>query len=119
MAHARGPSGLVAAVHFARSPHTGDRYSEPPRRSGGIGRRASLRGWCPSGRGGSSPPSDTAFRGSRGKQPTSPPSRATAPYLLASPAFRRPRLLISAEGRASSPSPRGGFHGAPFLRRAQ
>ena len=30
-----------------------------PRRSGGIGRRASLRGWCPTGRGGSSPPSDT------------------------------------------------------------
>ena len=30
-----------------------------PRRSGGIGRRASLRGWCPQGRGGSSPPSDT------------------------------------------------------------
>ena len=29
------------------------------RRSGGIGRRASLRGWCPQGRGGSSPPSDT------------------------------------------------------------
>ena len=32
------------------------------RRSGGIGRRASLRGWCPQGRGGSSPPSDTHFR---------------------------------------------------------
>src|SRR5438445_13682687 len=41
-----------------------------PRRSGGIGRRASLRGWCPTGRGGSSPPSDTAFRGSRGQRPT-------------------------------------------------
>ena len=30
-----------------------------PRRSGEIGRRASLRGWCPKGRGGSSPPFDT------------------------------------------------------------
>ena len=30
-----------------------------PRRSGGIGRRASLRSWCPQGCGGSSPPSDT------------------------------------------------------------
>jgi hypothetical protein len=31
-------------------------------RSGGIGRRASLRGWCPQGRGGSSPPSDTHLK---------------------------------------------------------
>jgi ABC-type transport system substrate-binding protein len=35
---------------------------ESPRRSGGIGRRASLRGWCPQGRAGSSPASDTIRR---------------------------------------------------------
>lgn len=34
-------------------------WQQGPRRSGGIGRRASLRGWCPKGCGGSSPPSDT------------------------------------------------------------
>ena len=33
--------------------------SRCPRRSGGIGRRTSLRGWRPQGCGGSSPPSDT------------------------------------------------------------
>jgi peptide/nickel transport system substrate-binding protein len=37
-------------------PHPRPRDS---RRSGGIGRRASLRGWCPQGRRGSSPLSDT------------------------------------------------------------
>ena len=36
--------------------------SEFIRRSGGIGRRARLRIWCPQGCGGSSPPSDTKCR---------------------------------------------------------
>ena len=54
--HAQHPKlTAVAAARVVPSPASTRR----PRRSGGIGRRASLRGWCPQGRGGSSPPSDT------------------------------------------------------------
>src|SRR5947209_4701847 len=49
------PSGTFAPIAATYATAT----VEGPRRSGGIGRRASLRGWCPTGRGGSSPPSDT------------------------------------------------------------
>ena len=66
---AAGPLGLgrcAGATVAARSGPMPTRYDLRTllshcyaRRSGGIGRRASLRGWCPQGRGGSSPPSDT------------------------------------------------------------
>ena len=41
-----------------------------PRRSGGIGRRARLRIWCPQGCGGSSPPSDTNVSHTSGRAST-------------------------------------------------
>src|SRR5436190_3502625 len=64
--------GIGRATRVARPGHTPPAISpdpvygatgkvSAPRRSGGIGRRASLRGWCPTGRGGSSPPSDTCI----------------------------------------------------------
>ena len=49
-------------------PERGIAKIAPPRRSGGNGRRASLRGWCPLGRGGSSPPSDTLGRRGKGRK---------------------------------------------------
>ena len=53
-------SGLcVGPLHLPFAVGSLQKAVDGPRRSGGIGRRASLRGWCPQGRGGSSPPSDT------------------------------------------------------------
>ena len=99
---------------------TADPDDPEPRRSGGIGRRASLRSWCPKGRGGSSPPSDTVWC-----PETSEPPEPSVPgvsqcwgwwlgadfcFLCLKCSAGRQPIAISATARLDPPSPNACHH---------
>ncbi len=66
----RRPGGAVSGSSDARLLGPGWYLRRPHRGGGGIGRRASLRGWCPQGRGGSSPPHRTGRPARTGRPST-------------------------------------------------